>query len=82
MAVASRGRQEELQAGLGHNIFTDEALAVVVRSAEGLLRGARNLCLSAMLEAVRDRKQVIGLDQVNRVLMQPHWRKDHDLEPL
>jgi hypothetical protein len=35
-----------------------------------------------MLEAVRDRKQIIGLDQVNRVLMQSHWRKDHDLEAL
>ncbi len=42
----------------------------------------RNLCISAMLEAVRDRKQVIGLDQVNRVLLQPHWRKDHDMEAL
>jgi len=38
-----------------------------------------NHCISAMLEAVRDRKQVIGLDQVNRVLMQPHWRKDNDV---
>ena len=23
-----------------------------------------------------------GVEQVNRVLMQPHWRKDHDLEPI
>ena len=28
------------------------------------------------------RKQVVGIEQVNRVLMQPHWRKDHDLDPL
>jgi hypothetical protein len=34
------------RAGLGHNTFTDEALALVVRSSEGLLRRARNLCLS------------------------------------
>jgi hypothetical protein len=66
-------------AGLGHNAFSDDAIALIVRSSEGLLRRLRNLCISAMLEAVRDRKQVIGLDQVNRVLMQPHWRKDHDL---
>ncbi len=64
---------------LGHNTFSDEAVELIVRSSEGILRRTRNLCISAMLETVRDRKQVVGLDQVNRVLMQPHWRKDHDL---
>ncbi len=67
---------------LGHNTFSEEAVDLVVRSSEGILRRTRNLCISAMLEAVRDRKQVIGLDQVNRVLLQPHWRKDHDMEAL
>jgi hypothetical protein len=57
-----------------------EAVALIVRSSEGILRRTRNLCISAMLEAVRDRKQVVGIEQVNRVLLQPHWRKDHDLE--
>ena len=65
--------------GLGHNAFSDDAVALIVRSSEGILRRLRNLALSSMLEAVRDRKQVIGIDQVNRVLMQPHWRKDHDI---
>ena len=65
--------------GLGHNAFSDEAVALIVQSSEGILRRLRNLSLSAMLESVRDRKQVIGIDQVNRVLMQPHWRKDHDI---
>jgi len=64
---------------LGHNTFSDDAVDLIVRSSEGILRRTRNLCISAMLEAVRDRKQVIGLDQVNRVLMQPHWRKDNDV---
>jgi type II secretory pathway predicted ATPase ExeA len=68
--------------GLGHNTFSQDALALIVRSSEGILRRTRNLCLCAMLEALRDRQQVVGLDQVNRVLLQPHWRKDHDLEPL
>lgn len=67
---------------LGHNVFSEDAIELIVRSSEGILRRVRNLCISAMLEAVRDRKQVVGLDQVNRVLMQPHWRKDHDLEAL
>ncbi len=65
---------------LGHNTFSDEAIDLIVRSSEGILRRTRNLCISAMLEAVRDRKQVVGLDQVNQVLLQPHWRKDHDMD--
>lgn len=67
---------------LGHNTFSDDAIDLIVRSSEGILRRTRNLCISAMLETVRDRKRVVGLDQVNRVLMQPHWRKDHDIEAL
>jgi len=67
---------------LGHNAFGEDAVELIVRSSEGILRRTRNLCISAMLETVRDRKQVVGLEQVNRVLMQPHWRKDHDMEAL
>ena len=66
------------QAGLGHNTFTEEALALVVRSAEGLLRRARNLCLSALIEAVRAQTRTVDLKEINRVLVQPHWRKDYD----
>jgi type II secretory pathway predicted ATPase ExeA len=66
------------RAGLGHNAFTAEALALVVRSSEGLLRRARNLCLSSLVEAVRDQTRTVDLKQVNRVLIQPHWRKDCD----
>lgn len=67
---------------LGHNTFSDDAIDLIVRSSEGILRRTRNLCISAMLETVRDRKQVVGLDQVNSVLMQPHWRKDNDMPAL
>lgn len=63
--------------GLGHNTFTEAALNLIVRSAEGILRRARNLCLAALIEAVRDR--TVDLPQVNRVLTQPHWRQEHDL---
>jgi MSHA biogenesis protein MshM len=62
------------KAGLGHNLFTEEALDLIVRSSDGILRRAKNLCLSAMLETVRDRKKIIDLPVVNRVLIQPHWR--------
>lgn len=64
--------------GLPHSAFTDDALALVIRSSEGVLRRVRNLCIGTLLETVRDRKREAGLEQVNRVLMQPHWRKEHD----
>ena len=66
------------QAGLGHNTFTQDALALVVRSSEGLLRRTRNLCIAALIETVRDQTKTVDLKQVNKVLMQPHWRKDYD----
>jgi type II secretory pathway predicted ATPase ExeA len=64
--------------GLGHNTLTPEALALIVRSAEGILRRARNLCLSCLLEAVRDQTKTVDLKHVNHVLLQPHWRKHDD----
>ena len=67
------------QAGLGHDTFTEAALALIVRSADGILRKARNLCLACLLQAVRDRNKTIQIDNVNRVLIQPHWQKDVDL---
>ena len=66
------------RAGLGHNTFTPEALALIIRSGDGLLRRTKNLCLGALLEAVRDQTRVVDLKQINRVLLQPHWRKDYD----
>lgn len=62
----------------GRMLETD-ALSLIVRSSEGVLRRARNLCLSALLEAVRDRTKTVDLKQVNRVLLQPHWRREVDL---
>ncbi len=60
---------------LAHSTFSDDALALIVRSSNGILRRTRNLCLGSLLEAVRDRTRTVELKQVNRVLMQPHWRK-------
>jgi type II secretory pathway predicted ATPase ExeA len=69
------------RAGLGHHTFTPEALALIVRSGEGLLRRTRNLCLSSLIQAVRDQVRTVDLKQVNHVLIQPHWRHDCD-KPL
>lgn len=52
-----------------------------MRSGEGLLRRTKNLCLGTLIEAVRDQTRIADLKQVNRVLIQPHWRKDCDAPP-
>jgi hypothetical protein len=68
-------RGELDKVALSHGTFTDDALGLIVRSSEGVLRRARNLCLGSLLEAVRDRTKTVDLKQVNRVLLQPHWRQ-------
>ena len=65
---------------LAHSAFREDALSLIVRSSEGILRAARNLCVGALLETVRDRTKTVGLKQVNRVLMQPHWRHEREVE--
>lgn len=66
---------------LGHNTFTEEAIDLIVRSSEGILRRARNLCLGALVEAVAQKQTTVDLKQVNAVLVQPHWRRpNHDVD--
>ena len=66
--------------GLAHSAFTEAATELIIRSADGVLRKCRNLCLSVMLEAVRaSAGTTIDIDLVNRVLLQPHWQKEIDL---
>lgn len=67
------------RAGLPHNTFTHAAVDLIVRAADGVLRKARNLALGCLIEAVRSANKTIDIDNVNRVLMQPHWQKDADL---
>jgi MSHA biogenesis protein MshM len=65
--------------GLGHNTFTPPAIDLIVRSADGVLRKARHLGVGCLIEAVRRASKTIDIDNVNRVLLQPHWQKDVDL---
>jgi MSHA biogenesis protein MshM len=65
--------------GLGHNTFTQPAIDLIVRSADGVLRQARNLCVGCLIEAIRSASKTIDIDNVNRVLRQPHWQKECDL---
>lgn len=66
--------------GLAHNVITEEALALIARSSDGILRTARNLVLACMVEAIRSRDKIIGIANVNQVLIQPHWRIERDAE--
>jgi type II secretory pathway predicted ATPase ExeA len=59
---------------LPHRTFTEDAIALILRASEGTLRAVKNLCTSALIEAVRDQTKTVDLKQVNTVLMQPHWR--------
>jgi MSHA biogenesis protein MshM len=68
------------RAGLGHNTFTDDALSLIVRSSEGILRKVRNLSIASLLEAVRQGKKMIDIDVINKVLREPHWRVQNDLQ--
>ncbi len=66
--------------GLAHSTFTSGATELILRTSDGVLRRCRNLCLSAMLEAVRaSTGRTIDIDIVNRVLLQPHWQTQVDL---
>lgn len=65
--------------GLPHNTFTRPAVDLIVRSTDGVLRQARNLAVGCLIEAVRSATKTIDIDNVNRVLMQPHWQKETDL---
>ena len=49
--------------GLGHNTFTRPAVDLIVRSADGVLRQARNLCVGCLIEAVRSANKTIDYRQ-------------------
>ena len=60
-------------------MFTGPAIELIVRSADGVLRQAKNLCIGCLIEAVRSSHKPIDIDNVNSVLLQPHWRKEPDV---
>jgi MSHA biogenesis protein MshM len=80
-AITDFIRSQLDQVGLPHNTITEAAVNLIVRSSEGTLRAVKNLCVGAMIEAVRERTKTIDIAQVNTVLLQPHWRQDQGGEP-
>ena len=67
--------------GLPHHTFTERAVNLIIRSSEGTLRTVKNVCLGALIEAVRNQTKVVDLNEVNAVLIQPHWRQNQQNEP-
>lgn len=59
--------------------ITPEALTLIARSSEGIIRRARNITISSLIDAVRDQVKTVDLKQVNNVLLQPHWRNNQDI---
>ena len=48
-------------------------------SSPVLFSGLFRSCVGCMIEAVRSAHKTIDIDNVNRVLMQPHWQTQVDL---
>lgn len=67
------------QAKMGINTFDENAMALIIRSAEGNLRLCRNLCLASLIEAARETQKIVTITHVNHVLVQPHWRSHEQL---
>lgn len=71
---------QELDAvGLGHNVFDDAAIELILRQAQGNLRLMRNLCYGGLIEACREGVKTVLTRHINAVLIQPHWRSHEEL---
>lgn len=64
---------------MGINTFDSAAVELILRSAQGNLRLCRNLCYGSLVEACRAGKRIVSIQQVNGVLIQPHWRSHEEL---
>lgn len=68
--------------GLPHHTFTHGAVSLITKASHGNLRATKNLCVGAMVEAVRTQTRTVDIEHVNRVLDQPHWRRSNQLEGI
>ena len=67
------------KAKMGINTFTEDAVALIIRTVEGNLRLCRNLCLASLTQAARETQKTVTTTHVNYVLIQPHWRSVEQL---
>lgn len=61
------------------NTFDENAIDLIIRSANGNLRLCRNLCYGSLVEAVHLKQKKVCIKIVNMVLVQPHWRSHEEL---
>ena len=64
---------------MGVNTFSESAMELIIRSAQGNLRLCRNLCYGSLIEACRESQKTVSITHVNQVLIQPHWRSHDEL---
>jgi len=71
---------KELEAvRMGMNTFSEGAMELIIRSAQGNLRLCRNLCYGSLIDGARAAQKIITIAHVNSVLIQPHWRSHEEL---
>jgi type II secretory pathway predicted ATPase ExeA len=59
-ALTNHIHQQLDLAGLPHDTFTEEAVQLILRTSEGNLRAIKNLCVGALIEAVRDQTRTVS----------------------
>lgn len=70
---------ELTKAKMGINTFSEDAMALIIRTVEGNLRLCRNLCLAALTRAAGETQKTVTTTHVNYALIQPHWRSVEQL---
>jgi len=71
--------RELTKANMGANTFTEGAIELVLRNANGNLRLCKNLCYSSLMDAARLGEKEVTIHHVNAILIQPHWRTHKEL---
>lgn len=76
---------ELTKAKMGINTFTEDAMALIIRTVEGNLRLCRNLCLAALTQAARETQKTVTTTHVTTLfgresaLIQTHARSVEQL---
>ena len=66
-------------ANMGLNTFTEGAIELILRNANGNLRLCKNLCYGSLMEAARHAQKEVTINHVNAILIQTHWRTHEEL---
>lgn len=71
--------RELTTANMGMNTFTEGAIELILRNANGNLRLCKNLCYGSLMDAARQAQKEVTIHHVNAILIQPHWRTHEEL---